>query len=51
METSCTLTRVVAKSTTQWTLMQHNTRKRTQSEFRRAAGVISSSMNGQLLRT
>jgi hypothetical protein len=33
METSCTLTRVVAYSATQWTLMQHNTRKRTQSEF------------------
>jgi len=33
METSCTLTRVVAYSATQWTLMLHNMRRRTQSEF------------------
>jgi len=43
METSCTLTRVVAYSGTQWALMQHNTRKRkrkrTHSEFWRAAGA------------
>jgi hypothetical protein len=33
MATSCALMRVVAYSATQWTQMQHNTRKRTQSEF------------------
>jgi hypothetical protein len=33
METSCTLTPVVAYSATEWSLMLHNIHRRTQSEF------------------